>query len=166
MKIIDKPFLVVGLYTTIFLLLFSGLYFCYEIFYSSYFNQSQYEWYGFVENGKMPSKIDIILNGFKSPINFLYSTEIAIVTSFLSKILTRKISDRRWINILYTTFAWTAILAFAYLVCQFILNKFIYNYTNQFSLELIRKPLPLLMILYFIFIAPMVYGLYNKIIPQ
>jgi hypothetical protein len=145
----------------LFLLFFLGIYNYYEIHYSSYFNQSEYIWYSFDGNqGTSPTSF-LLLSGFKSPINFFYSTIISLIFCLLVKPFTPNLFKKRWLNILIITFSWTVLLAVTYLICHFILNKFIYKYPTQFNLEIIKKPLFLLMILYFILIWPIV-AIFNK----
>ncbi len=164
MKFFNKFFLILVIYTAIILLFFSGLYIFLHIFYFNYFQQNTYEWYSFGQNDKAPSKIEIILSGFKSPINFLISVIISVATCTLIKILTRKFSERRWINIIFTCFTWTIILGFTYSIFQFAFTKLLYRSSTRYSLDLVRGRLPILMTLYCVLIFPMIVGFYKKII--
>ncbi len=161
MEFFDRRFLGLFVLTTLFLLAFSGLYICYEFYLLPYFNNNQYEWFAFGQNGKIPSKFDFIFSGFKSPVNYIYCSIASLVFCFLAKTLTHTYFKNRWLNTFLICFSWTVLLSGTYFVYQLILNKFTNNYIIQFNLQQIRNQLPLLFISYFILSIPFV-GIFYK----
>jgi len=52
--------------TTLLLVLLHGFFRVYEVFYSSYFNQTEYTQTAFIGNGNMPNKYELLFYGFTS----------------------------------------------------------------------------------------------------
>lgn len=61
------------------LILLSGFYRVYEIFYSSYFNQLEYSQIAYIGNGETPTKKDILFSGFKNLKTIMISSTISIL---------------------------------------------------------------------------------------
>lgn len=75
-KISKRTFILILVVTSIFILLW-GIYRVYEIFYPSYFNQTEYTQISFIGNEKIPTKSEILFSGFKN-------IEVIIVSSIIS----------------------------------------------------------------------------------
>jgi hypothetical protein len=72
------------------LILFVGIYRVYEIFYYSYFNQTEYTQIAFIGNRGIPTKTEILFSGFKDLKIILINTFISIVIVNGKRILNRK----------------------------------------------------------------------------
>lgn len=75
-----KRLVIIFFITTILLVLLHGFFRICEIFYPSYFNQTEYTQIAFIENGKMPDKYELLFYGFTS-------FEILTVSVILSLII-------------------------------------------------------------------------------
>ncbi len=61
-----------------------GIYMIYNIFYAGYFSKTYYDWT--FENGKIPSKLEILLGGFQEISVLLISSIISLIAIFLIKL--------------------------------------------------------------------------------
>lgn len=61
-----KRLVIIFFVTTILLVLLHGVFRIYEVFYPSYFNQTEYTQAAFIGNGKMPDKYELLFYGFTS----------------------------------------------------------------------------------------------------
>ena len=75
--------------TSIFIL-FVGIYRVYEIFYPSYFNQTEYTQIAFIGNEGIPTKKEILLSGLKDLKIIAISSFISILIINGKRILNRK----------------------------------------------------------------------------
>jgi len=133
----------------------------YTVYYLPYF-QTNYEWYSFPDK-QAPTKIELLFSGFQSGRLILYSLATGIVLIFLAKVLNtfNHFKKGTW-QILSTSFSWTILFAALNCISEFIWYKTIANFSNSFSLGIIRTQLPYLIALYFMLIVPIVAILYKK----
>ncbi len=75
--------------TSIFILLF-GVYRIYEMFYSSYFNQTEYTQIAFIGSETISTKKEILFSGFKDLKIIAISSFISILIINRKRILNRK----------------------------------------------------------------------------
>lgn len=164
MKAIQQ-FLIIIISTTLFLVFFSGLYFCYEVYYSSYFSTGKYDWFIFSTGGKIPSESEILLSGFKSLTNWVFCILISLPFYFIVKYFMEKwFIKSGWLNTIIKSCILTLLLAiiyFSYLFLYYIINN---SYKINYSLSLIKDQFLLFNILYFIQSSLMVSVLKNNLL--
>lgn len=161
MKSLGIPYLTLFLFSVVFFLFFVGLYSIYTIYYLPYF-QPQYEFYIYY-NDQLPNKTRLLFSGFQSGHIILHSLVIGIVLTFLAKKLnTFTYSKKGFRQILITSFIWTMLFAALYIISEFIWYKTVANFSSSFSIGVIRAQLPFLIVLYYLFLLPIVAILYRR----
>lgn len=75
----SKCSIILFLVITSALVLLIGFYRVYEIFYHSYFNQTEYSQIAFIGNKEIPTKIEILFSGFKNLKTIAISMIVSIV---------------------------------------------------------------------------------------
>jgi hypothetical protein len=113
--------------------------------------------------GQLPTKMELLFSGFQSSRVIINSLAIGIVLIIVAKELNTFKNYKKGIwQIMYTSFSWMILFATLYLISEFIWYRTGANFSTSFSLVIIRKQLPFLMVLYFILIIPIVAILYKK----
>ncbi|MBC7982201.1 hypothetical protein H7X65_03940 [Candidatus Parcubacteria bacterium] len=131
-NIFSKFFFIVFVSTFLFLLLFSGLYLFFDVNYSGYFEQNEYVWIGLPPNGKMPTTIEMLLSGFRNPINVFCCLIVSLAFSTLSSLSVHKSVKTRGLNILLAPFFDTILLTIIYFLYFFPYRK-LDGYVNEFN---------------------------------
>ncbi len=85
-----KRTIILFLIITSVLILFFGFFRVYEIFYSSYFNQTEYTQIAFIGNEEIPTKMEILFLEFKNLRTITISSIISILIMYGKKIVNRK----------------------------------------------------------------------------
>jgi hypothetical protein len=152
LKTINRNLLLIFVLTLIFLLVFPGLYSYLEIFYPGWRGQSEYEWWAF-KDGKVPSKADILLFGFKDVLNLFSAAVISVLVTWAAySILHHKLSRLRWLNIVIISLVLVLILSVINFSYSFLLYKFKYDFNNSLIDENLRPQVAL-----FVFSSLLIY---------
>jgi hypothetical protein len=86
----SKRIIILFIIITSILILLFGIYRVYEIFYSSYFNQTEYTQIAFIGNEGIPTKKEILFSGFRDLKIIAISSFISILIINGKRILNRK----------------------------------------------------------------------------
>ncbi len=124
MKFFDRQIVITFFSSCIFLFLFPGLFSCYFIFYSNYFDQTTYEWYAFYDGGHMPSKLEMLMSGFKNLEYAATSISISVLFILLYHLIARKVSfGNRFLSFLIHTAGYIIILSGLYSAYLILFHK-------------------------------------------
>jgi hypothetical protein len=110
-------------FTLLFILLFSGVWTLYDLYYSAYFSDS-YEWYAFPAGQSMPSKLAVLTFPFRSLYHILFATVVSLVLIMLTKLLVLiKTEKRKYTERIYTSLQLSILFGCLYISLAFLFDR-------------------------------------------
>lgn len=154
MKKIKTRFYIIFILTTLFLLLFPGIYLYYDIYLSNYFPRP-YERFVIFPTGKAPSLTTVFVNGVLNYVTLSACILIAFLFSKLCSLFFDKTFFKfSWLNSLFIAVILTLLLTLFYYIYLFLSYKIENGFITSFIFEITSPQIKLLALLYFFIIFP------------